>query len=55
MEWTRPKNGRLDWWKEIVTYTINGKYFWTGKGFGVNLADDDGFQVLSSGTLTRIT
>jgi len=25
-------------------YTIHGRYFWTGKGFGVNLADDDGFR-----------
>jgi O-Antigen ligase len=36
---------RLDWWKTIADYTIYGRYFWTGKGFGVNLADDDGFQV----------
>lgn len=35
---------RLSWWNEIVHYTIFGKYFWTGKGFGINLADDDGFQ-----------
>lgn len=40
------KSWRIEWWKEIVEYTIDGKYFWTGKGFGVNLADDDGFQVL---------
>ncbi|GJG87399.1 hypothetical protein tb265_25800 [Gemmatimonadetes bacterium T265] len=36
---------RLQWWKDIVGYTVYGKYFWTGKGFGVNLADDDGYQV----------
>jgi hypothetical protein len=36
---------RLDWWKAIADYTLYGRYFWTGKGFGVNLADDDGFQV----------
>ena len=41
---------RLTWWEEIVAYTVGGDYFWTGKGFGINLADDDGFQ-LSSGTL----
>lgn len=23
---------------------MDGPYFWAGKGFGVNLADDDGFQ-----------
>jgi hypothetical protein len=35
---------RLAWWNEILSYTIHGKYFWTGKGFGINLANDDGFQ-----------
>ena len=39
------KEWRLDWWKDIIGYTINGEYFWTGKGFGINLADDDGYQV----------
>jgi hypothetical protein len=38
------KQFRLAWWGEIVDYTVFGKYFWTGKGFGVNLADADGFQ-----------
>ncbi len=33
------------WWDKIFDYTLFGKYFWTGKGFGINLADDDGFQV----------
>jgi len=45
------KNWRLDWWSEIYGYTIKGDYFWTGKGFGVNLADDDGFQVLGDSSL----
>jgi O-antigen ligase len=36
---------RLAWWQQIQNYTLRGEYFWTGKGFGVNLADDDGFQV----------
>jgi hypothetical protein len=36
---------RLRWWTAIVDYTIRGPYFWTGKGFGVNLAIDDGFQL----------
>ena len=35
---------RLAWWADIVDYTVFGPYFWAGKGFGVNLADDDGFQ-----------
>lgn len=36
---------RLLWWKHIRDYTLEGRYFWTGKGFGVNLAIDDGFVV----------
>lgn len=35
---------RLSWWSEIIDYTVFGPYFWTGKGFGINLADSDGFQ-----------
>lgn len=33
---------REDWWGDIVGYTFGGRYFWTGKGFGVNLEVDDG-------------
>ena len=36
---------RLAWWSKIVGYTVNGEYFWTGKGFGMSLAVDDGFVV----------
>ena len=36
---------RLEWWKVIFDYTFNGPYFWTGKGFGINLADADGFII----------
>jgi hypothetical protein len=43
---------RLDWWEKIWGYTVHGPYFWMGKGFGVNLATDDGFQVLD-GELLR--
>ncbi len=39
------KSFRIAWWTAIFDYTVRGPYFWTGKGFGVNLADDDGFQV----------
>ncbi len=39
------KHWRLRWWSRIVQYTWHGDYFWTGKGFGINLADADGFQV----------
>ena len=38
---------RLDWWTVISDYTIFGPYFWQGKGYGINLADDDGFQMAS--------
>jgi hypothetical protein len=43
MEGTR--RWRLTWWSTIADYTLFGPYFWTGKGYGVNLADSDGFQV----------
>jgi len=42
---------RLDWWKKIVNYTFEGPYFWAGKGYGINLADDDGFQVMPDHSL----
>jgi hypothetical protein len=35
---------RLMWWRHIAQYTLDGPHFWTGKGFGVNLALDDGFH-----------
>jgi O-antigen ligase/polysaccharide polymerase Wzy-like membrane protein len=36
------KQWRQDWWQRIYSYTFEGPYFWTGKGFGVNLTIDDG-------------
>lgn len=45
------KQWRLDWWSEIASYTFEGPYFWTGKGFGVNLANEDGFQVFADESL----
>lgn len=45
------KEWRLQFWNTIIGYTLHGPYFWTGKGFGVNLADDDGFQCREDGTL----
>jgi hypothetical protein len=39
------KRWRLAWWAYIEDYTFNGPYFWTGKGFGANLAEADGFVV----------
>jgi len=38
------KQWRLNWWSDIIDYTWRGEYFWTGKGFGINLADSDGYQ-----------
>lgn len=48
---TGTKHWRLEWWNSIIAYTFDGDYFWTGKGFGVNLADDDGFQVTADKSL----
>lgn len=45
------KHWRELWWGKIVDYTVHGDYFWTGKGFGINLADADGFQVDPDHTL----
>jgi hypothetical protein len=42
---------RLRWWDEIIDYTFRGPYFWSGKGYGINLADADGFQVSAAGAL----
>jgi O-antigen ligase len=38
------KRWRLDWWDIIIKDTVFGPHFWTGRGFGLNLADADGFQ-----------
>jgi O-Antigen ligase len=37
------KQWRLKWWDIIINDTIYGPNFWTGRGFGINLADADGF------------
>lgn len=39
------KRWRLAWWDTIINYTVHGEYFWTGKGFGISLAEADGFLV----------
>ncbi|MFC7476242.1 O-antigen ligase family protein [Dankookia sp. GCM10030260] len=39
------KAWRLNWWNSIVNYTLHGPYFWTGKGFGMNLAEEDGYVI----------
>jgi hypothetical protein len=48
---TGTKAFRLAWWGDIVNYTIKGPYFWDGKGFGINLANDDGFQGAPDGSV----
>ena len=45
------KEWRLAWWRDICSYTFSGPYFWTGKGYGINLATADGFQVLEDDAL----
>ena len=39
---------RLTWWQTIIDYTLFGDYFWTGKGFGISLAENDGFETTTS-------
>jgi hypothetical protein len=38
------KRWRLDWWNLIIDDTLFGDNFWTGRGFGLNLSDADGFR-----------
>lgn len=45
------KEWRLDWWQDIVADTVYGRHFWWGLGFGVNLADEYGYQVLADHSL----
>ena len=35
---------RLQLWKMIIANTVFGANFWTGRGFGLNIADADGFR-----------
>ncbi|GEP11608.1 O-antigen ligase family protein [Methylobacterium gnaphalii] len=39
------KEFRTRWWSTIQDYTFRGPYFWSGKGFGVNIAMEDGYQL----------
>lgn len=36
---------RIEWWSKIVDYTVHGPYFWTGKGFGINLGLSDRISI----------
>jgi hypothetical protein len=38
------KEWRREWWNDIIDYTFNGPYFWTGRGFGLNIAIADGYS-----------
>ncbi len=40
------KKWRIQWWTKIWDGTVHGPYFWTGRGFGINLAKADGFDVI---------
>jgi O-antigen ligase len=42
-------NWRLAWWEKILDYSFQGPYFWTGKGYAVNLSVSDGFVVADGG------
>ena len=39
------KEWRMSWWKDIINDNLTGRHRWTGRGFGVNLADEYGYQV----------
>jgi hypothetical protein len=41
------KKFREDWWKIIIDDTVHGPHFWTGRGFGLNLAEADGAPGIS--------
>ncbi len=40
---------RVLWWRDIARETFLGPYFWTGRGFGANLAKEHGYEVTSPG------
>lgn len=46
------KDFRTLWWAQIVKYTVFGPYRWTGKGFGINLAESDSPAGVSPEDLT---
>ena len=35
---------RMMIWNKIIDYTVFGPYFWTGKGYGINIIDDAGMS-----------
>ena len=45
------KEWRLEWWNMIIANTVFGPNFWTGRGFGLNIALADGFSDWTSRSL----
>ena len=45
------KTWRLRWWRKIADDVLFGDKVWTGRGFGVNFADLDGFAIDDAGSL----
>lgn len=43
------KEWRKGWWETVIHYTFAGDYFWSGKGFGPNLAITDGYANWAEG------
>jgi hypothetical protein len=46
-------NWRIEWWGTIIDYTVFGPKFWTGRGFGINLSESDGFADGETGGSAR--
>lgn len=46
-------NWRLEWWSTIIDYTVFGPKFWTGRGYGINLSESDGFADGETGGSAR--
>jgi len=36
---------RMELWNQIIDMTVFGSYFWTGKGYGINIVDDLGHEL----------
>lgn len=45
LDYEGTKEWRLEWWEDIVADTVFGPYFWSGRGFGENLAEIQGIYI----------
>jgi hypothetical protein len=45
------KEWRTSWWKDIINDNLTGRHRWSGRGFGINLADEYGYQVQADHSL----